>query len=90
MNEIEQVFEKLPPLIDLSDRVLQGIQTAVEGEDQETERMLTLFTSLVEAFACYEAYVDHLPTALRLVDELTQSHATQHHLAVVLDWTRDA
>ena len=89
MNEIEQVFEKLPPLLELSARVLQALPAALEGAGQETERMLTLFTSLVEAFACYEAYVDHLPTALRLVDELTQSHATQHHLAVVLDWTRD-
>lgn len=90
MNEIELVFEKLPPLIDLSDRVLQGIQTTVEGEETETERMLALFTSLVEAFVCYEAYVDHLPTALRLVDELAQSHATQHHLAVAVDSPPDA
>ena len=84
-NAIQNIFANIPELIQLSDKLLEGMDTQVKAKqrEEEAEALASLFLSLHEPFQTVSKYIGNLRTALKELANLEQNNELSYCMEVV-------
>ena len=84
-NAIQNIFANIPELIQLSDKLLEGMDTQVKAKqrEEEAEALASLFLSLHEPFQTVSKYIGNLRTALKELANLEQNNEFSYCMEVV-------